>query len=182
MTEDISIAMQPKKAGVRKMKRHSVRVDMTPMVDLGFLLITFFVMTAEMQKPRVTNLIMPKDQKDGPVSTLGMSNALTVLIKSETSVYYYHGAWEDAQRAGQVHSTNFSITDGIGKIIREKQIALDKSKPNGRKELMLLIKAGNEATYQQVIDALDEPLINDVKKYALVKMEKEEAEYLQKLQ
>ncbi|MBO9660900.1 MAG: biopolymer transporter ExbD, partial [Chitinophagaceae bacterium] len=63
-----------------RVKRHSAKTDMTPMVDLGFLLIAFFVMTTEMNKPAVTKLIMPKETNDAPANTIRNSTALTLLI------------------------------------------------------------------------------------------------------
>jgi biopolymer transport protein ExbD len=66
---------------------------MTPMVDLGFLLITFFVITVQLSKPTTVNLNMTKD---GPPIDLGNSNALTVLLDEAGRIYYYHGNWKDA--------------------------------------------------------------------------------------
>jgi biopolymer transport protein ExbD len=162
--------------GVRRMKRNNLRIDMTPMVDLGFLLIAFFVMTSEMTKPRVTKLNMPKEGGD---SKLAMSNALTVLLDGAGRVYYYHGDWEQAKAKGAIIKTSLSVKDGLGKVIREKQAGLDLSaSKEGRDGLMLLIKASPEARYESIIDALDETLINDVKKYALVKPDAGELLYL----
>src|SRR5258705_12968038 len=83
-----------RRAGVGRMKKHSLRTDMTPMVDLGFLLITFFVFTAQLNKPSVVKLNMPKESKDS--TTLGESNALTILLDGNDRVYYYHGDWKKA--------------------------------------------------------------------------------------
>ena len=158
-----------RRAGVKRMKRHSVKTDMTPMVDLGFLLITFFVFTAELSKPSVVKLIMPKDGHETPV---GNSNALTILLDANDRVYYYHGNWKDASATNRVLKTNLSVTDGLGKLIREKQQWLDvNNKKEGRNGLMLLIKAGKEASYRNVMDALDETLINIVTKYTILPVE-----------
>ena len=80
------------------MRRHSLKTDMTPMVDLGFLLISFFIFTTQMNKPVVTSLNMPHD---GPPSTLGMSNALTVLLGDNHSIYYYEGEMKTALSDGR---------------------------------------------------------------------------------
>jgi biopolymer transport protein ExbD len=167
-----------RRPGVRRKKRHSVRTDMTPMVDLGFLLITFFVFTAELSKPSVVKLNMPKD---GDPATLANSNALTILLDGNDRVYYYNGNWKDASANNEIFKGNLSVTNGMGKVIREKQRWLDiNNKKEGRNGLMLLIKAGKETSYQNVIDALDEALINVVKKYALLKAEPQESEWMNK--
>jgi biopolymer transport protein ExbD len=167
-----------RRAGVRRMKRHSVKTDMTPMVDLGFLLIAFFVMTTELIKPTVVNLNMPKS---GPPMPVGNSNALTILLDDNDRVYYYPGDWKEALANGQVFKTNFSETGGLGKVIREKQKWLEaNSKKEGRDGLMLLIKPGKGANYRNVINTLDEALINVVKKYALLPVEPEETEWMKK--
>ena len=149
---------------------------MTPMVDLGFLLITFFVITAELSQPVTTPLNMPAD---GPPMPLGESSALTVLL-SGTSVYYYEGNWEDALRAGNIYTTTMSSANGLGKVIREKQQELEDARVDtlGRDGLMLVFKAGPETPYRQLVDALDETTINQVKRHALVAISKAELDYI----
>ena len=60
-------AIRRRKAGVKGQKKETLKIDMTPMVDLGFLLITFFIVTTELSKPRTANLNMPKDGPPIPV-------------------------------------------------------------------------------------------------------------------
>jgi biopolymer transport protein ExbD len=165
-----------KKVGVRRAKKHSLKVDMTPMVDLGFLLITFFVVTAQLTEPQVTPLSMPRDGIEMPVPN---SATLTVLIKAG-KIYYYQGNWEDAFQNHQILPISLDLKNGLGKVIREKQQWLDEHPVNGegRTALMVLIKAGEDAIYSQAIDALDEMLINGVIRYAIVKPTSAEMAYL----
>lgn len=157
-------------------KNLSVKTDMTPMVDLGFLLITFFVFTAEISKPKALNLNMPAD---GPPVTLAKSAAITLLLGENNSVYYYEGDWIEAKAKNKIVLSNFSAQQ-IRTLIQNKQHSLDEHPVNGehREGLMLLIKPGKNSIYKNVVDAIDEALINDVKKYAVVKMSEEEASYI----
>lgn len=162
-------------------KRILLRIDMTPMVDLGFLLITFFVFTTTISTPSVTDLYMPRDIASPNPSLLPDRLALTLLLTKDNRIYYYNGAWDDATKADAVFETSFSYMDGIGEVIRHKQRTLDATGklPDGRRGLMLLIKPAEGATYQNIIDALDEVLINDVKKYAILDPDTNEIRFLQ---
>lgn len=159
-------------------KKAFLRIDMTPMVDLGFLLITFFVFTAEISKPHSLNLNMPID---GPSTPVAESATITVLLADNNIAYYYEGKWEDALAANKIIKTNLSVTGGLGDVIRKKQQYLDEHpvKNEKREGLMLLIKPSNMSSYKNVVDALDEALINEVKKYAVVKIEEQEKQFLQ---
>jgi len=161
-------------------KKQLLRIDMTPMVDLGFLLITFFVFTTTMSLPKATDLFMPKEDITHP-QPLPKSLALTMLLADDNKIYYYHGDFRDAIKANEIFETNYSTYKGIGKVIRQKQSDIDKSGkfPGGRKGLMLLIKPSSASSYKNVIDALDEAVINDVRKYAIVEPAKEELNYIQ---
>ena len=81
--------------GVKKAKRLSTRVDMTPMVDLGFLLITFFIFTTTMSSPKALNLNMPKDTKNqDELNKAKQSGALTIMLGKDNHVFYYEGQLE----------------------------------------------------------------------------------------
>ena len=179
MPEIFSPENHNKRAGVKRVKRHSLKIDMTPMVDLGFLLISFFVMTVQLSKPYVAKFNMPKD---GTGTLLQNSAALTVLLGNNRDVWYYHGDWQEAFQHNRVFRTSFSYKEGIGQVIRVKQISLDNNPIiiNGRKDLMILIKPAANSNYTSIVDVLDEIVINDVKRYALMKITEEEKAFLKK--
>ena len=160
-------------------KKQILRIDMTPMVDLGFLLITFFVFTMTISTPTITDLYMPKDNlKDS--SELPKSLALTMLLDDNNKIYYYHGDFSDALKANEIFETNYSTYAGMGEVIRLKQKDIDASGKftEGRKGMMLLIKPTSKSVYKNVIDAMDEAVINDVKKYAIVEPVEDEINFI----
>jgi len=162
-------------------QKQVIRIDMTPMVDLGFLLITFFVFTTTMSTPKATDLFMPKDPTNIKDSTKLIDDlALTLLLGEDNRVYYYNGIFDNAMSSNAIFETNYSTYEGIGKIIRQKQKDIDASGKfaDGRKGLMLLIKPTSGSDYKNVIDALDEAVINDVRKYAIVEPASEEISYI----
>lgn len=152
--------------GVKKAKKLSTRVDMTPMVDLGFLLITFFIFTTTMSTPKVMALNMPADtEKKEEMQTAKQSGALTILLGKDNGVYYYEGMIEDATSASEkFKSSNFDPEKGIRSII------IDKKKRTPEADFVVIIKPNEEATYKNTVDILDEMTINGVKVFALVKI------------
>lgn len=180
MPEIITAENHNQRAGVKRLKYHSLKIDMTPMVDLGFLLISFFVITVQMGKPYEVRFNMPKDATDG--TELQESAALTVLLGKNSEIWYYHGSWEDAIKQNQIFKTSFSYKNGIGGVIRNKQILLDNNPviTNGRKDLTILIKPAYNSNYTSIVDVLDEIIINNVKRYALVKITDEEKTFLKR--
>jgi biopolymer transport protein ExbD len=178
--------------GVKKAKKLSTRVDMTPMVDLGFLLITFFVFTSTMSEPKSLNLNMPKDDvKDDQKTEVKESSVLTILLGKGDKVYYYEGKL--LPDASNFKSSTFK---DIRKVIIDKkaevksrfnpatvdQKACDKEKEEARKkgdpnweracediDFTVIIKPDEDATYKNAVDILDEMTINQVKRYAMVK-------------
>jgi biopolymer transport protein ExbD len=163
-----------------KRKLHpALRIDMTPMVDLGFLLITFFIFTTTISEKKVMKLYMPPD---GPSTKLGESKVLTVLLGQGNKVYAYEGKFEDAVRENRITATTYNEGNGIGNLIREKQKKLQATDmKEGRNTLVFLIKPTKQATYRNTVDALDEATINDVKRYMIVDVSPEEKSYLQKM-
>ncbi len=138
--------------GVKKGKKLSTRVDLTPMVDLGFLLITFFVFTTTMSKPTAMSMNEPKDD---PANQLKVKNsgAMTILLGKADQVYYYYGELVAETISEQFKSSNF-------KEIRDLISAKKKATPLG--DLMYIIKADKEATFKNAIDILDEMTVTAV--------------------
>jgi len=185
--------------GVKKAKKLSTRVDMTPMVDLGFLLITFFIFTATMNEPTTMDLNMPKDtdKKDEETKTK-QSGALTVMLGKNDQVYYYEG--ELATDGSNFKQTTFKgIRDEI--IRKKKEViashrhdekceelkaeAKKKGNPNWERvdltrDFMVIIKPNEEATYKNTVDILDEMTINNVERFAMVKIADVEKDLIKK--
>jgi biopolymer transport protein ExbD len=168
--------------GVKKAKKLSTHLDMTPMVDLGFLLITFFIFTTTMSSPTTMELYMPKDtDKDDEQNKAKESGALTIMLSKDNHVYYYEGQLKED--ASNFLSTNFA---GIRKVIIDKKKAVIEAHQhdagcekiwakNGGdkkscldKDLVVVIKPGELATYKNTVDILDEMTITNIKRYAMV--------------
>jgi len=152
--------------GVKKAKKASTRVDLTPMVDLGFLLITFFIFTTTMSQATAMKLFLPKDtDKPEEQNKAKESGALTLLLGKNHSVYYYEGTL-DPSASNLKNSTMKQIRNEI----------LTKKRSTNKDDLVIVIKPGNESTYKDVVDILDEMTINDITRYALVDISDVEAQ------
>jgi len=147
--------------GVKKAKKLSTTVDMTPMVDLGFLLITFFIFTTTMAQPTAMNLFMPKDvDKPEEQNKVKESGAFTIMLGKQDVVYYYEGL-----DPLQIKTATFkTIRD---EIIRKKQ-------STNVEDLVVIIKPTIDATYKNTVDILDEMTINAIKRYAMVDISPQE--------
>lgn len=164
---------QRHRAGVRKMMKGNLRVDMTPMVDLGFLLITFFVLTTRMGSPTAMNLSMPR--ADGSPTPIGDSYALTVLLGRNS--YYYEGDWVKAVKTGKIFPvTNVELRTIIAR--KKQQLNNKEQYKFGSDGMMLLIKPDANAEYRTIVDMLDETTIGNVKSYALVDATDAEKEWM----
>ena len=158
--------------GVKKAKKLSTRVDLTPMVDLGFLLITFFVFTTTMSQSTAMNMNEPKDDST-QVMQVKNSGAMTILLGKADQVYYYYGQLEADKLSEQFKSTTF-------KQIRDLIVA--KKKATNIDDLMYIIKSDKQSTFKNAIDILDEMSICAVPPghYAEVDMTETEQLLIQK--
>ena len=161
------------KGGKKRAKKMSTKIDMTPMVDLAFLLLTFFMLTTTFAKPNVMQLQMPvKDKKEDEQTKIKASQAMTILLGKDNKAYYYFGLNTPNDKtvpAPELKVTNFSA-NGIRKVLLDRQ----RQKP----EPIILIKLTEEAKYKNMVDILDEMNITNQKKYALVKVPKEDLEII----
>lgn len=161
--------------GVKKGKKLSTRIDLTPMVDLGFLLITFFMLTTTLSKPKTMEINMPyKDPnlKEEEKNKLKASAAMTVLLSKNHRVYYYEGIGDDPNRPPELKITYFTPQKGIRDAIIAKKKFVDDMKRAGtlgpKDEATILIKPDTTSTYSDLVNILDEMNINDVKVYAII--------------
>jgi len=169
--------------GVKKAKKLSTRIDMTPFVDVILLLIIFFVFTTTMSSPTTLDLNMPKDtDKKEEDTKVKESGALNILLGKDDALFYYEGQLDAT--ASNFKSASFSEIRDV--IINKKKDVMSryvtdpaceaKAKAEKRsvddckqRDFFVVIKPTDDATYKNVVDILDEMTINKVSRYALVK-------------
>ena len=150
--------LSTQKTGARRATRQATpRVDLTAMVDLAFLLITFFMLTTSLTKPRVMPLVMPAGGKPEPVSE---KNTMTIVLGKNNRIVWYLGTAEKPLIAPKVA--------GYGKGIRAAIIETGKRVfETSGKNLIVLIKPSSHSVYENLVDVLDELNITSVTTYAI---------------
>lgn len=144
-----------KKDGKVRSKKTSTRIDMTPMVDLAFLLLTFFVMTTTLNKPQTMEITMPEKPKvEDKQPMVNEKRVLTLILGGNDKIYWYLGITDP-----KVELTNFS-NDGVRKVLLRENTQI--------KEMVVLIKPSDESKYKNVVDILDEMNISNIARFALV--------------
>jgi len=185
----------------KRAKKHSARIDMTPMVDLGFLLLTFFVLTTQFSKPKTMEINMPVIPKDtSNRMKIEDNTALTLLLtENQEKVFYYYGKFKNDPSI--LKTTDYS-KEGVRKIFRERnkdvreQIKKETEKyekhqmadttykrkvmelKGAKDAVFVIVKADDKAKYKGVIDVIDEINVADIGKYALVDISPAEKQYL----
>jgi len=185
------------KGGKKKAKKFSTHIDMTPMVDLMCLLITFFMLTTAFSKPKAMEITMPEkddtEKKDAP--KIEADRTINILVSGNDKIYYYFGLADPKLPVPQLISTDYS-KDGIrkmllqrnilvfkavkelrDKVIRGDEVMADSTLTRKVKELkktvdpkapIILIKADEKAKYKNLVDIIDEMAICTVANYAVV--------------
>lgn len=170
------------KIPIRRMPPH---MDFTPMVDLGFLLITFFMLTTSLSKPQIMPLVMP-DKESGVMQEIKQSKVLTLLLGEDNKVYWYEGLEKE-----HMDSTGFD-REGLRQVILHKmdkvqdqfglQTYQDVITGESRQgsQLNVIIKPGKQSNYKNLVDALDEMNICRVRYYCIMDPDPAEAKQLEK--
>jgi biopolymer transport protein ExbD len=191
------------KGGKKRGKKMSTRVDFTPMVDLGFLLITFFMLTTSMNKPKTMEINMPDkkviDEKEK--TFVKESQTITVLLTQDDKAVYY---FMKDKAPGTPMITDFSKGGIRATLLREAKarnrnidsIAIYKQQlnmgqideptykanssriRNDKNGLIVIIKATDKSSYKNMVDILDEMLICNIGIYAIVDITDVELEML----
>jgi len=191
---EVSQDSAPKKGKGKRAKKLPTRIDFTPMVDLGFLLITFFMLATSLIKPQTMEIVMPSDKNvaEEDKSVAKASQAVTLILGKNNSVFYYFGKSEGAK----LIKTDYSA-EGLRKILLEKNynvakqvedLKAEKSKIKMNEDVyqkkleeikanknaaMVRIMATDDATYRNLVDALDEMNICSINRYAVVDLDDE---------
>lgn len=161
---EVQVQEKGDKGGKVRSKKQSTRVDMTPMVDLGFLLITFFMFTTTFSKPNVMDLGLPaKPKKDAPPpqkTEIDLSNSISLIIGKDNRIFY-HQLDQAGLNDQTLMETSFD-REGITKVIEQaKRRAKDVTK------FTVIIKPTDDAVYKNFVDILDEMAITKSEQYGV---------------
>lgn len=198
------------KGGKRKAKKFSTHIDMTPMVDLMCLLITFFMLTTAFSKPKAMEITMPekKNDKTDKAPEISADRTLNVIITGKDKIYYYFGVADPKKPLPELIETNYS-KDGIRKILLKRNKIVFKAVSELREKVLkgelvmadstlnrkikdlkksdknapiVLIKADDKAKYKNLVDIIDEMAITNVANYAIVDITPPELQMMGALQ
>jgi biopolymer transport protein ExbD len=184
-----------KKGGKKRSKKIPTRIDFTPMVDLGFLLITFFMLATSLIKPQTMEITMPsnKNVEEVDKTVAKASQAVTLILGKNDKVFYYFGKTEGAQ----ILETDYS-TKGLRKILLEKNydvakqvedLKAEKAKTRMNEDVfqkklgeikanknapIVRIMVSDDANYKNMVDALDEMNICSISRYAIVDIDEQD--------
>jgi len=187
------IIQEEKAGGKKKAKKHVPHIDMTPMVDLMCLLITFFMLTTVFSKPKIMEITLP-DKPTGDAPKISASRTVNIVLGPDNKIYTYPGTVEDFNNLPPLAETDFSATGIRQKLLeRNKTLAkkiadfndlvltgklvisqdsvqgsIRKLKKDDDTGPIVLIKAYKGANYGNVVDILDEMNICGIALYMLV--------------
>jgi biopolymer transport protein ExbD len=142
-------------------KKLSTKIDLTPMVDLGFLLIAFFMFTTTLNTPKITGLIMPADNAGKPPPQAAFDKTLQLVLAGNNKIICYNG--DDINAASVI---DYSTT-GLRNIILQKQ-KLMQQKFKRSDDMVLFIKPTNQSNYKNLLAVMDEVAINRIGTYFIV--------------
>jgi biopolymer transport protein ExbD len=184
------------KGGKKKAKKFSTHIDMTPMVDLMCLLITFFMLTTAFSKPKAMEITMPEKKDDPTVKApeIQADRTINILVSGNDKIYYYFGLADPKKPLPQLITTNYgkdgirkmllqrnknvfvAVTELREKVIKGEEVMADSTLTRKVKEIkksdknapIILIKADEKAKYKNLVDIIDEMAICTVANYAVV--------------
>jgi biopolymer transport protein ExbD len=169
-----------KKGGKVRSKKANAKVDLTAMVDLAFLLITFFMLTTTLSKPQSMSLGLPDKNEKGEDIKVDENRTMTVLLGDDDKLVFYMGLLSTPIAGPKDLAFG---KDGIRReLLKRKKEVLAYSTAKGKPEqgMIVIIKPSKKSNYKNVIDILDEMAISDVPTYTIVNdFSKEETKLLE---
>ena len=152
------------KGGKVRSKKQAPHVDLTPMVDLAFLLITFFMLVTTFNKPNVMDLGLPAKPKDKtqtpPPTEIDLSNSISLIIGKDNRIFY-HQLDQAGLNEQTLQETSFD-REGITKVIEQA-----KARAKDQTKFTVIIKPTDDAVYKNFVDILDEMAITKNEIYGI---------------
>ncbi len=163
-----------KKGGKVRSKKAGGRVDLTAMVDLAFLLITFFMLTTSLNKPNAMDVTVPAKNEDDPEDRQEIADdrSITILMGDQNKIVWYAGLFDNPIEGPETIDYG---AEGIREVLLRK---LQEVKRNTGKDLIVVIRPSDDATHLNLVDILDEMKISDVQMFSLGTITEAENEYL----
>lgn len=165
------------KKGSKKVrsKKSNAKVDLTAMVDLAFLLITFFMLTTSLSKPQSMDLGLPdKEDKKEPEKDIKVDQkrTMTIIMGKDNQIKWFHGLLETPEPGGAPTNAVYG-KNGLRKEILKRVVSVNEycqTLPTYKKGdgLIVIIKPSKKSTYRNLVDVLDEMAICKVPSYAIV--------------
>jgi hypothetical protein len=165
-----------KGSGKVRSKKSNAKVDLTAMVDLAFLLITFFMLTTSLSKPQSMDLGLPDKEKD-PLKKeedikVDQKRTMTIIMGKDNKIKWFHGLLENPEAGGKPTDAVYG-KNGLRKEILKRVVSVGeyaKTRPSYKKGdgLIVIIKPSKKSTYRNLVDVLDEMAICKVPTYAIV--------------
>jgi biopolymer transport protein ExbD len=154
----------------RTSKKLSTRVDLTAMVDLAFLLVTFFMLTTSLDKPKIMSLVMPDGTSDpAPVAA---SRTVTLCLGKDNQLVYYRGTLEKPIDAPQIMTYS---KDGLRRTLFNTS---QKIKQETGKPMIVLVKPSDHSAYGNLVNAIDELNITQTQMYAVTDISAKDVDLL----
>ncbi|MFC4162393.1 ExbD/TolR family protein [Epilithonimonas zeae] len=157
--------------GKKTQNKKPIRVDMTPMVDLGFLLITFFMFTTNFSKPNAINFSNPP-RNTGEPTEINYKNSITFILGKEGKVFYYQADKKDL-------NDNSLKQVSFDKAQVAKTIETAKANAPKKENFTVIVKPADDSEYKTVIDMLDELALTKSERYGIAEMNGKEKELYQ---
>jgi biopolymer transport protein ExbD len=159
---EISQPQSGGKATRIRSKTHSTRIDMTPMVDLAFLLLTFFILTTTLNKLTVMEIAVP-EKSSAPPPEIPAKRVVTFILDGDEKIYWRHGITDPLESIPYSHTA-------LNKLLTTKNAAINK--------MLVMIKATDKSKYKNLVDIIDEINEAKVERYCIVDIDQEDKDLI----
>jgi len=160
---EISQPQSGGKATRIRSKKHSTRIDMTPMVDLAFLLLTFFILTTTLNKLTVMEIAVPEKPNGAPLPPITANRVVTFILDGDDKLYWRHGITDPLESIHYSHAA-------VNKLLTTKNAAINK--------MLVMIKATDRSKYKNLVDIIDEINEAKVERYCIVDIDQEDKDLI----